>query len=292
MRAHVNGLELEYEVRGTEGPWLLLVMGLGQQLVAWPEPLVDGLVEAGFRVLRFDHRDTGLSSKTAERGISLEQAFALKGAGGLVPAPYDLEDLVDDAFGVLDAAGAEQAHVVGISMGGMVAQLMAIRRPDRVASLTSMMSTTGEAHLPPATPAAMGTIVGARPSGPSREARIAHGLKTKKVLAGPLYPTPDEELEAMIARAVDRMWHPAGIYLHTLAVLATGGRVERLRRLSVPTLVLHGEDDPLVPPAHGRRTAEVIPEARFIGFPGWGHDLPPGMTPHLVKAIREHAQRS
>lgn len=288
-RAKVNGIEIEYEVRGGSGPWILLVMGLGQQLVAWPDALVDGLVKAGFRVLRYDHRDTGLSTKTEGDFPSLAEAFTRNATGLPVPAPYTLEDLADDAFGLLDHLEAPQAHVVGVSMGGMVAQLMAVLRPDRVPTLTSVMSTTGERHLPPAQPAAMAAIAGTRPESADREALISFGMGTRKILAGPRHPTDEPTLRAYVARMVDRMWYPAGVHLHTLAVLASGDRVERLKRLAVPTLVLHGEADPLVPVAHGIRTAELVPGAVLKTFEGWGHDLPPSMVPALVAAIAAHA---
>lgn len=288
-QARVGALDIEYELSGSSGPLVVLVMGLGQQLSSWPDPLVSGLVHAGFRVLRFDNRDTGYSSKIeGRRHTSVPQAFLRHRMGWSIQAPYDLEDMATDAFGLVDLLGEERFHVVGVSMGGMIAQIMASRRPDRVLTLTSIMSTSGERHLPAASPRAL-ALLASRPAAKDRDARIAFGVKAKRILAGPAFPTSEEEMERATARNVDRMWYPPGYARHTLAVLASPDRAERLRVLDVPTLVYHGRADPLVPVGHGERVAELVPGAKLRVVAGWGHDLPPGMVPILVDAVAEHA---
>ncbi len=289
--ADVNGIRIEYDLMGDpDSPLILLVMGLGQQLISWPDDFCAGLVNAGFRILRFDQRDTGLTTKIeGKKEISLVQAFLRAQVGLRVPAPYTLEDLASDAVGLVDHVGAATFHVVGASMGGMVAQIVAHRCPSRVRSLTSIMSTSSETHLPPARPDALALIARGRPKG-TREQLIEFGVQAKRILAGPAFPTPEDEMRAVTARAVDRMWYPPAYARHTLAVLASGDRKRLLSSLQVPTLVLHGGDDPLVPVAHGQRVAELVPGARFVVIEGMGHDLPPGAKPLLVEHISNHAR--
>ncbi|MEO1232100.1 MAG: alpha/beta fold hydrolase [Myxococcota bacterium] len=292
MRAPANGLEIEYEIDGPEqGPVLLLVMGLGQQLVAWPDDFVAGFVEAGFRVVRFDNRDIGLSSKIEEESrTGVVSSFLRSRFGFSVDAPYVLDDMASDAWGLMDHLSIDRFHVLGVSMGGMIAQLMAIGRPERVATLTSVMSTTGERNLPSATPKALALLARRRPVKADRETLIAHSLEAKRTLAGPLFPTSEEEMWAASARTVDRMYYAPGYRRHTLAVLASPDRRTSLQSLSVPTLVVHGTADPLVPVGHGRRTAELVPRSRLELIEGWGHDLAPGVRPRIVDWFADQAR--
>lgn len=290
--ADVRGLRLAYESLGDpEHPPILLVMGLGQQLVAWPERFCRLLVGSGFRVVRYDHRDTGLSTKVeGQKATSVMQAFVNHRLGLPITAPYTLEDLALDALGLADHLGIDRFHVAGVSMGGMIAQLLAGRHRERVRSLTSIMSTTGEKDLPAGRPEALALLARKRPEAADRETLIAQGLEARRVLAGPGYPTSEEEMRRRSAEAIDRTWYPAGYARHTLAVLASPERSALLRRLEVPTLVLHGRDDPLVPVEHGIRTAELVPGAKLHVIDGMGHDLPPGAMELLARAIVDHAR--
>jgi pimeloyl-ACP methyl ester carboxylesterase len=289
--ADVRGLRIEYESLGDPSkPTVLLIMGLGQQLVAWPDDFCEMLVGSGFRVVRYDHRDTGLSSKIEGRGeIGVPQAFMRLQMALPVPAPYTLEDLADDAEGLAEQLGLERFHVLGVSMGGMIGQILAARHPRRVVTLTSVMSTSGEKHLPPGRPDALALLARPRPKG-GREALIDFGVTARRLLAGPGYPTSEEEMRAMSARAIDRAWYPPGFGRHTLAVLASPDRKDRLERLRVPTLVVHGRDDPLVPPAHGARVAELVPGASLEVVDGMGHDLAPGVRELLARFVADHVR--
>lgn len=271
MRIEANGIELWHDTQGPpDGTPLLLVMGLGMQATAWDAALCAQLVAAGHRVIRFDNRDVGLSSK--------------------VERPYLLDDLAADTKALLDALGIARAHVVGASMGGMIAQLVALAHPDRVASLTSIMSTTGDRDLPPPDPAAVAAIT--RPRGANREEWIEGGIETFRVLAGPDMPYDEAYSRARIVESIARSWNPAGFLRQLQAIMASSPRGERLRGLRVPTLVIHGTRDPLVPLAHGKRTAEVIPGARWLPITGMGHALPPQAWPTAVPAILEHTRRA
>ena len=289
MQASVGDISLEYETLGNPlHPVVLLVMGLGQQLVNWPDDFCEALVDGGLCVVRYDHRDTGLSTKMEGAGtVGVVQAFMRRRLGLGVPSPYGLEDLATDAFGLLDHLEVKAAHVVGASMGGMVAQIMAARHPERVQTLTSFMSSSGESHLPPGRPDALALLAAPRPRG-NRDAVLDFGVRVRRVLAGRGYPTEESEMRSAIARAVDRMWYPAGLARHTLAVLAAPARERLLRELKVPTLVLHGGDDPLVTPEHGRRTAELVPGAELHVIDGMGHDIPPGARALLARLIVDH----
>lgn len=286
-----NGIELCYQTHGVTGPWILLVMGLGQQLVSWPPEFVELLVQAGFRVLVFDNRDVGFSTKMeGEKVMGLPQAMLRSRFGFKVPAPYNLTDMMTDTSELLEALELDRVHAVGVSMGGMISQLLAIHHPSKVASLTSIMSTTGERSLPSASARSLAALARRRRPQADREDLIRGSVATKRVLAGSGYPTSEEEMWAKSARNIDRMWYPAGYLRQTIAVLASGDRKAALEGLNVPTLVLHGEEDPLVPVAHGRRTAALVPGAKLQTFPGWGHDLAPGILPELARAITAHVR--
>jgi proline iminopeptidase len=264
-------------------------MGLGMQLSAWPEDLVEGLVHLGLRVITFDNRDIGLSTKfDAHRPIGMVQAFWRYTLGLPVRAPYRLDDMAADAAALLDALGIARAHVVGVSMGGMIGQQLAARYPGRVLTLTSIMSTTGSRALSRPTPAAGRALLSRPPRGATLEQLIAHYAQVLRVIGSPAYPTPAAALRARLRQSFVRSWHPAGQARQMLAVMASGDRTAAVRTIRAPTLVIHGEADPLVPVRAGRDTAAKIPGARLHLIAGMGHDLPPGLIPALVSHIGAH----
>lgn len=285
-RAKANGIEIEYETFGSrQDPTLLLIMGLGAQLTLWPESLCEGLAEQGFFVVRYDNRDVGLSTDFDEAGLpNLMDAFAKLMKGETVDAPYLLSDMAADAIGLLDALGIDRAHMVGGSMGGMIAQVIAATHPTRTRSLVSIMSTSGRYGLPAGKPEAV-AMLSAQPEGTEREQLIAHGIKLRTVISGPGYPTDPAAMRALVERNVDRRYYPPGAARQYLAIMASGPRVDLLKTVKVPTLVLHGEDDPLLPVECGRDVAALVPGAKIETFPGWGHDVPEQMVPKLVSSI-------
>ena len=285
-RAKANGIEIEYETIGNKGdPALLLVMGLGAQLTIWPDALFEGLARRGFFVIRYDNRDTGLSTDFGSWGApNIAEAFGKLMKAEKVDTPYLLKDMAADAVGLLDALGIDKAHMVGASMGGMIVQIVAAQYPERTRSLVSIMSTSGRPGLPVGKPEALAMLT-AQPEGPSREQRVRHGMKLRQTIAGAGYPIPDAELRAFVERNVDRRWYPEGGARQYLSVIASGDRVDMLKTIKVPTLVLHGEEDPLLPVECGRDVAGLVPGARIETFPGWGHDLPGGMLPTLIDSI-------
>jgi pimeloyl-ACP methyl ester carboxylesterase len=285
MRAAVNGIEIEYEVLGpSRGRPLLLVMGLASQLVHWDDEFCGMLVECGHRVIRFDNRDVGRSTRLDDRGTpNVLAAMAAVARGQRVAAPYTLSDMAADAVGLLDALGIGAAHVLGASMGGMIAQTMAIEYPARVRTLTSLMSTTGARDLPPAEPRAMAVLVTPVPR--EREANVERAVSIFRTIGSPGFPFDEPRVRRRAALAYDRGFNPAGVARQLVAVLASGSRRERLRQVRVPTLVVHGTDDPLVPLAGGIDTADAIPGAERLFIAGMGHDLPRGAWPQIVDAI-------
>jgi pimeloyl-ACP methyl ester carboxylesterase len=285
-RVKANGIEIEYEAVGDTGaPVLLLVMGLGAQMTIWPDAFFTGLAASGFRVVRYDNRDTGLSTDFGAAGLpNLPVAIQKLMSGQKVEAPYYLKDMAEDAIGLLDALSIERAHLVGASMGGMIVQIAAALHPERARSMVSIMSTSGRVGLPLGKPEAL-AMLSAQPEGPTREDKIRHGLKLRRAIAGSGYPMPDADLRAFVEKNVDRRWYPEGSARQYLAVLASGDRVEMLKTVKVPTLVLHGEDDPLLPVECGRDVAALVPGAEMTTYPGWGHDVPAGMIPTLIDRI-------
>ncbi len=285
-RAKANGIEIEYETFGSrKDPALLLIMGLGAQLTLWPESLCEGLAGQGFFVVRYDNRDVGLSTDFDEAGLpNLADAFGRLMKGETVDAPYLLSDMAADAVGLLDALAIDRAHMVGGSMGGMIAQVVAATHPARTRSLVSIMSTSGRYGLPAGKPEAV-AMLSAQPEGTEREQLIAHGMKLRSVISGPGYPTDPAAMRALVERNIDRRYYPAGAARQYLAIMASGPRVELLKTVKVPTLVLHGEDDPLLPVECGRDVATLVPGAKIETFAGWGHDVPEAMVPKLVSSI-------
>ena len=286
-----NGISLEAETFGDPTrPTVLLIMGLGCQLVVWPDAFCEALVAEGFHVVRFDNRDIGLSEKI--KGPRDPQFFKniLRSRLGLkVQAPYKLDDMARDAVGLMDALGIAKAHVVGLSMGGMIAQLMALDHRERVASLTSIMSSSGNPRLPQASAKVQLRLI-RRPKGRDRDSLIAHGTETWKVLASPRAVPPEDERRALATRAVDRSIYPRG-YLHQLlAILASGSRHRRLPEVQVPTLVIHGEDDPLVPVAAAYEQQKLVPRSQLAVLKAMGHDLPLPLLPQIAQLITQHAR--
>jgi pimeloyl-ACP methyl ester carboxylesterase len=291
-RIATNGVELEYETFGVaRAPAILLIMGLGAQMILWDEEFCEALAGRGYRVIRFDNRDVGLSTKLEDAGVpNMATALGAVAQGQLPSAPYTLHDMADDTEGLLGALGIDAAHVVGASMGGMIAQTLAIRHPQRIRTLTSIMSTTGNPELPRATPAAMQVLMTPAPT--HREGFIEHHVEVSKVIGSPGFPFNAERVRARGARVFDRGVSPAGIARQMVAILASGNRKPALASVRAPTLVIHGDADPLVPIAAGRDTAEAVPGAELLVIEGMGHDLPREAWPRLVDAITKHAGRT
>jgi pimeloyl-ACP methyl ester carboxylesterase len=289
--ASANGLALAYELQGDPAASpLVLVMGLGMPLVLWPDAFVDGLVAAGFRVVRFDNRDCGHSEKLP-RGTRANLPLAIGRAllRMKVRAPYTLDDMAKDVTGLLDALGIVRAHVVGVSMGGMIGQVMAAHSPDRVTSLTSIMASSGNPRVSRGKPAALRALL-RRPDPRDLEAVTAHLMELFGVIGSPGFATDPTLLRGMCERVVRRGYCPAGTARQLLAILAAGDRRPELARIRAPTLVIHGAQDPLLPIAAGRDTARSIPGARLLEIEGMGHDLPPSLTPRIVDAIAQHCR--
>jgi pimeloyl-ACP methyl ester carboxylesterase len=291
-RARANGIELEYEMCGpADGRPVLLVMGLAAQMIIWDDEFCAALGARGHRVIRFDNRDVGLSSKV-EGGGALDLLVAMRAAalGRPVAAPYTLSDMAADAAGVLDALDLDAAHVVGASLGGMIAQTLAIEHPTRVRSLTSIMSTTGNPELPRPRPEATAALLEAPPR--DREGAMARAARVFRTIGSPGFPFDEKRVRERAGRSFDRCFHPAGAARQMLAILASGSRVEGLPRVTAPTLVIHGTDDPLVPVAGGIETASLIPGAELLLIEGMGHDLPRGAWPRIIDAITALTRRA
>jgi pimeloyl-ACP methyl ester carboxylesterase len=298
MQVSANGVRIEVDIRGPDsGEPLLMVMGLGMQLVAWPDGLVDALVARGFRVIRFDNRDIGLSQPFDELGLpSLPLAALLHTLHLPVKAPYQLADLARDAVGVLDALGIAQAHVCGASMGGMVAQHLGFAHAGRVKSLTLMMTTSGHRGLPAPSLQVRRALMsrprrGATPA-QKLENILDHYVSLYGVIGSPGYPAPPEVLRQRIAVGVKRSYRPQAVLRQLVAIAADSHRAERLPRITAPTLVIHGEHDPLIPVAAAHDLARRIPGARLEIIPGWGHDLPEPLWPRLADEVAATAARA
>ncbi len=284
-----SGLTLAYETTGSpDDPPLLLVSGLGTQLISWDDGLCALLADAGRSVIRFDNRDAGLSSTFGDDPVDLAAVIRAMASGDMATArslaPYTLSDMAQDAMELLDVLGIDRAHVVGASMGGMIAQTMAIEHPDRVRTLTSIMSTTGEPEFGRSTREARKVLLAPAPT--EREAFIEDSVRALE-WHSKRYPDPDE-VRALAARSFDRSFRPAGTARQLAGITASGSRADGLRSLDVPTLVIHGLDDTLIDPSGGRRTAELVPGAELLLVPDMGHDRPRPLWPVLVEAIVAH----
>lgn len=285
-KVRANGIEIEYESHGRESdPALLLIMGLGAQLTVWPLPFVEALVERGFRVIRFDNRDVGLSTKIERGGVPNLYALVAQRFLRFHPrVPYTIADMAEDAAALLDALGIAEAHIVGASMGGMIAQHFAARWPDRTLSLTSMMSTTGNPMLPMASFDAMRALI-RRPRTDDIDELIAHGMMLTRTIAGPGYPMDEATLRARVRENIERASYAPGFTRQLAAIIADGDRRPMLRRINVPTVVIHGTTDPLIPSACGRDTAANIRGARLVELERMGHSMPLELVPRIVDAI-------
>lgn len=301
MKIVANGLEFEVEDSASINPQdadlqarpvVVLIMGLGMQLVAWPQQFVTDLVDAGFRVLRFDNRDIGLSSHLDGLGRPNIVWEALKHRMGLRNrAPYGLTDMAADTLGILEAMGIKRAHMVGVSMGGMIAQRVAIAAPGRVLSLTSIMSSSGARGLPQPDKKIL-RLLTRRPVGSGMDALVQHSVRLFQAIGSPAYPTPEEELHERVLAAAQRSMHPVGILRQMVAIVADRDRAQQLARVQCPTLVVHGDADPLVPLAHGQDTAQRIAGARLVTVEGMGHDLPPEPVTQILNALIPHLQQA
>jgi pimeloyl-ACP methyl ester carboxylesterase len=285
--APTNGIELCYQEMGDpDGEPLLLVMGLATQMIAWDEEFCAMLAERGFRVVRFDNRDIGRSTKLREAGVP-NMLEMMVGRG---KPPYRLRDMAADTVGLMDHLGIDSAHLVGASMGGMIAQSVAIEHPERARSLVSIMSTTGSRRVGHPSYRTFGVLLGKRPR--EREAMIERVVKTFKVIGSPGYPFEEERVRELAARSYDRGHSAAGIARQLHAITASGDRTPGLRELDVPTVVIHGKSDVLVNPSGGRATAKAIPSARLKIVDGMGHDMPRALWPTFVEEIAGNAARA
>lgn len=293
-RLIANGIEIEVESFGrSDDPAVLLIMGLGMQMLAWPDALCHSLAKSGYRVIRFDNRDVGLSQRMSDSARVNLPLAAMRYLMHLpVAAPYTLETMAEDAVGVLDALGIERAHLVGASLGGMVAQSAAARHPDRVLSLASIMSSSGDRRLPTAQLKILRLMLSRPKHGSDLEAWIRHYVRVFQAIGSPGFPTPPELLETRVRSFVERSHYPAGTLRQILAIIASGDRSAQLGRITAATLVLHGKADPLVPVAHGVDCARKIPGARLELVAGMGHDLAPGLLPMLQAQLLEHFART
>jgi pimeloyl-ACP methyl ester carboxylesterase len=285
--APANGIELCYQEMGDpDGEPLLLVMGLATQMIAWDEGFCGMLAERGFRVVRFDNRDIGRSTKIRSAGLPGKLDMLI----GRGTAPYLLRDMAADTAGLMDHLGIESAHLVGASMGGMIVQSTAIEHPERVRSLTSIMSTTGSRRVGHPSYRTFGLLLGKPPR--EREAAIERVIKTFKTIGSPGYPFEEERVREIAGRSFERGHSEAGIARQMHAITASGDRTSALRKLDIPALVIHGKNDVLVNPSGGRATAKAIPGARLKMIDGMGHDLPRALWPTFVEEIAANVARA
>ncbi len=288
-QAQANGISLEYETFGSPAdPAVLLIMGLGGQLLLWPEPLCRALAQGGYHVIRYDNRDVGLSSKIDSAGKPDLRRAGLRTLLGLpVRSGYSLEDMAEDARGLLDALNIRRAHIVGMSMGGMIGQILAARHPARLLSFTAIMTSSGNPRLPQPS-LRLRLHLTRRPKNLDRESLIRHSVTTWQLIGSPGYPTDEATLRAMVERDQQRSLYPRGMARQTMAILAAKSRLPLLPEIQAPTLVIHGEADPLVPVAAGRELARCIPGAKLEIIPGMGHDLPTPLLPRIGQLILGH----
>jgi len=274
-----------------DGIPLIIIQGFGTQMTSWPDAYHRKFADSGFRVIRFDNRDVGLSQKF--HGIIPDNAANAKAtAEGRKPdVPYTLDDMADDAAALVQALGFTSVHVSGASMGGMIAQLMALRHPQKTRSLISLMSTTSDPSLPRSDPQAQAALV-SKPASEDRDTVIDHTLKMRAVNASPGYPEDHDELRARIAMNHDRSYYPEGVLRHWAAIMASPPRTDMLKRLDCPALVIHGANDLLIRPEAGRHTAACIKGAELVIVPGWGHNMPIGavdaITGPMIDFMRRH----
>ena len=287
-RFRAKSSEIYFEHAGSRADArVLFIQGLGCQVVHWPESLIEGVVDAGFCAVTFDNRDSGLSHGSDEPAPSLASLLAARDdPGNLIPA-YSLSDMARDAVDLLDHIGQGGAHVIGVSMGGMIGQRMAIEHPDRVYSLTSIMSSTGNPELPPPSEEAVAALL-ASSGGEDAESAVPLSIQAWQVFAGPHFDSEKVGGARFARRAIERAYRPDGTLRQLAAILADGDRRADLEELDIPTLVIHGEADPLIPAEAGRDTAAVIPGATYLEIKELGHDLPEPVIGEIVSAITAH----
>jgi pimeloyl-ACP methyl ester carboxylesterase len=280
-----NGIQLHYEDLGAKSaPPLLVINGYSSQMTSWPDDLHEAFLARGLRVIRFDNRDTGLSEKFDGILPDVREVMKAVAEDRKPDVPYVLNDMADDAASLLDELGIVSAHVAGASMGGMIAQLVALRRPEKVRSLISLMSTTGDPSLPRPAPEAQEALL-SRPPSEAKHDVVEHTIKNRRIIGSPDYPDDETWLRAHIGRNYDRMYYPQGALRQYAAIMASPPRTERLKDLRARTLVLHGAADILIPPDAGRHTADCIPGAQLEIIEGWGHNFPRKAIAMLVERI-------
>jgi pimeloyl-ACP methyl ester carboxylesterase len=283
------GIDIAYQRLGnSDAPVVLLIMGVAAQSIHWPDAFCHALVDRGLQVIRFDNRDIGLSTHLTEaQNPDLPAVLA----GDLSSVSYTLSDMAADTVGLLDALGLGKAHIVGASMGGFIAQTMAIEHPDRARSLTSMMSTTGNMSVGQPSPDVLREVFSGPPA-TTRDEVIQQRLRAFRAVGSPGYPSDEREVATLAGRAYDRCYDPTGVARQAIASVASGDRTERLRHLDVPTLVIHGLADRMCDVSGGRATAEAIPGAELVLIEGMGHNLPPGLRSQLAERIAEFVWRA
>ena len=290
--AKANGIELCYEIFGAANAEpMVLIMGLAAQMIHWDDEFCSELASRGFRVIRFDNRDVGKSTRlTGGKPLTAVELLKLRFLRMPVAAPYKLRDMADDVIGLMDALGIESAHIVGASMGGMIAQEFVINYPRRARSLTSIMSTTGDPRLPPATPEAMAILMAPPPK--SKQEYLERFAQTWRVLRAGSFPVDEARDRERAEKNFERGLNPAGVVRQLRAILASGSRKARLASVGTPSLIIHGTVDPLVRPEGGKDTAASIPGARLLMIEGMGHALPVSMWPQIIDAIATHAHQA
>ena len=282
-RTSANNIEIEYDTFGDSSqPPVLLVMGLGAQMTVWDDEFCQAIANSGHYVIRFDNRDVGLSTWFDEHGTH-DLGDILSGS---VAAPYSLVDMAHDAAGLLDALGISAAHIVGASMGGMIAQTFAIEHPNKTLSLTSIMSTTGDTSVGQASPDALGALLGPAPQ--TRDEAIDRGVLVSKVIGSPGYDFDEMRIRERAGLDYDRSFHPAGMARQVAAIVTQPDRTAALATVRARTLVIHGAEDPLVAPTGGEATAKAVPGATLKIIPGMGHDLPPALHEEIVGTLSSH----
>lgn len=287
-----NNIDIYYEESGpADGSVILLVMGLGTQMIAWPEDMIQGLVARGFRVIHYDNRDVGLSERMDGAPAANLVWTMVKARFGLPINPaYTLTDMMQDGISLLDALDIAKAHIVGASMGGMIVQLMAAHHPERILTMTSIMSSSGRPGLPGPRADIRKRLMAPRPANPTREEAVRLGAESIEAISYADMKRPHDAFVDMAARAFDRGYYPIGMKRQLLAIIADGSRVERLKTIKVPTLVVHGGADPLVPKEGSEDIARLIPGARLEIIEEMGHDLPPSQIGRMVDLIAGHAK--
>ncbi len=283
-----NGIQIEYDTFGNSSfPVLLLIMGGGSQMIYWEAEFCDLLADKGLFVIRFDNRDIGLSTKFEDAGIP-DMMAVMKGES--VTPPYTLEDMADDAIGLLDALGIEKANICGASVGGMIAQVVSYRHPERVLSLTSIMSSTGNPALPQIKPEILAEVY--KPVPDEREAYIEHNVNMWRKLWSPGFQFEEKRLRALMEESFDRSYYPQGMARQSAAVMAHGYQKTSIASIKAPTLVIHGDKDPFMPVEGGKETAELIPDSKLLIIKGMGHDIPKGTWPIIVDTISDHIKQA